>query len=199
MQSKNQDAIFQEFKQLHSKELAQGLGLGLAISKRICEVLEIPITLGSQLNKGTQFTLTLPSFGMQTDQKTEVTADKPSGDSQLSGLSIWLLDNDANALNALSQVLLSWGCQVAVARDEAELSALQATRRADMLIADYQLDHGVTGLEVIAALALDDMPIIINTANHDEAIRERVSDAGIPLLYKPLKTPALKRMIKRLI
>ncbi|WP_010607742.1 PAS domain-containing hybrid sensor histidine kinase/response regulator [Pseudoalteromonas maricaloris] len=195
----DQDAIFQEFKQLHSKELAQGLGLGLAISKRICEVLEIPITLGSQLNKGTQFTLTLPSFGMQTDQKTEVTADKPSGDTQLSGLSIWLLDNDANALNALSQVLLSWGCQVAVARDEAELSALQATSRADMLIADYQLDHGVTGLEVIAALKLDDMPIIINTANHDEAIRERVSDAGIPLLYKPLKTPALKRMIKRLI
>ncbi|MEJ6474906.1 PAS domain-containing hybrid sensor histidine kinase/response regulator [Pseudoalteromonas piscicida] len=195
----DQDAIFQEFKQLHTKELAQGLGLGLAISKRICEVLDIPLTLGSQLNKGTQFTLTLPSFGVQSVKRPEISPEKSGRDTQLAGLSIWVLDNDIHALEALSQVLRSWGCDVACAKDKAELTKLVETEQADLLIADYQLDHDVTGLEVIAALQLDNMPIIINTANHDEAIREQVSDAGIPLLYKPLKTPALKRMLKRLM
>ena len=194
----DQEAIFQEFKQLHSKELAQGLGLGLAISKRICHVLAIPMTLGSQLNKGTQFTLTLPCYYDQSTAAPETTTEKTTGDTQLAGLRIWLLDNDAAALAALSQVLKSWGCEVAVASNQAQLADLVATTTADILIADYQLDHGVTGLDVITALELDSMATIINTANHDEAIRERVSDAGMPLLYKPLKTPALKRMLKRL-
>ena len=65
-------------------------------------------------------------------------------------------------------------------------------------LTDYQLDDGATGLEVIEQAGLMTLPAIVNTANHDEQIRERVLDAGYPLLYKPLKAPALKRMIKRL-
>ena len=67
-----------------------------------------------------------------------------------------------------------------------------------LLIIDYQLDDGVTGLEVLNKAQLTNLPVIVNTANHDESIREQVLDAGYPLLYKPLKAPALKRMIKRL-
>lgn len=193
----DQELIFEEFKQLHGKEQAQGLGLGLAISQRICNVLDITMTLGSQLGKGTQFTLTLPYFE-QTVADVVAPIEQRNADNQLAGIHIWLLDNDENVLSALSQVLKNWGCQIDIARNESELRELKAKGLADILIADYQLDDGVTGLEVIEALGIGDMAIMINTANHDEAIRERVSDCGYPLLYKPLKTPALKRMLKRL-
>ncbi|QFU06198.1 Aerobic respiration control sensor protein ArcB [Pseudoalteromonas sp. THAF3] len=193
----DQELIFEEFKQLQGKEQAQGLGLGLAISKRICSVLAINLTLGSQLGKGTQFTLTLPCFA-STSEETSSPLETRHVDNQLEGLRIWLLDNDDNVLSALSQVLENWGCKVQVARNQAQLRDVQAHSEADILIADYQLDDGVTGLEVISALNLTTMAIVINTANHDENIREQVSDCGYPLLYKPLKTPALKRMLKRL-
>ncbi|MFY8274459.1 PAS domain-containing hybrid sensor histidine kinase/response regulator [Pseudoalteromonas sp. SSDWG2] len=193
----DQELIFEEFKQLQGKEQAQGLGLGLAISQRICSVLGINLTLGSQLGKGTQFTLTLACFEL-TEAAESASAEPRHVDNQLAGVRIWLLDNDENVLSALSQVLNNWGCSVATARNQGELAQLMEQQHADILIADYQLDDGVTGLEVIAALGLESMAIMINTANHDEAIRERVSDCGYPLLYKPLKTPALKRMLKKL-
>ncbi|WP_105199963.1 PAS domain-containing hybrid sensor histidine kinase/response regulator [Pseudoalteromonas sp. T1lg10] len=193
----DQELIFEEFKQLQGKEQAQGLGLGLAISKRICAALDINMTLGSQLGKGTQFTLNLPCSSQVQNIAPEFNELKGQ-DNQLAGLRIWLLDNDDNVLQALSQVLQNWGCSVALANDQAQLAELVYGGDADILIADYQLDDGVTGLQVIQALGLEEMAIVINTANHDEAIRERVSDCGYPLLYKPLKTPALKRTLKRL-
>ena len=39
--SSDQQTIFQEFKQLGAKPSAEGLGLGLAITKRICDLLKI--------------------------------------------------------------------------------------------------------------------------------------------------------------
>ncbi|MFC3034867.1 PAS-domain containing protein [Pseudoalteromonas fenneropenaei] len=191
----DQEAIFQEFKQISEKAHGQGLGLGLAISKRMCDLLGIKLVLGSEVGKGTQFTLLLPCQDPIAEKRPEELAEN-TPDNTLAGLRVWLLDNDTNALAALQQLLRNWGCEVAVARDGKALQALHAHQQADLLIADYQLDGGITGLQVIAELGLE-LPIIINTADHDEVIREKITDAGFPLLYKPLKAPALKRLLKR--
>lgn len=192
----DQALIFQEFKQLGDKAHGQGLGLGLAISKRICDLLGIDLSMGSELGKGTQFTLLLPCRDAST-RLSDTNTILPTRDNQLNHVKVWLLDNDPNALKALKQLLINWGCEVTCASDQAQLYALMQVSTADLLIADYQLDGGITGLDVIRNLNITEVPIIINTANHDETIRELVSDSGYPLLYKPLKAPALKRMVKR--
>ena len=195
--TKDQHSIYQEFKQLGEKPNAEGLGLGLSITKRICDLLEIPLVMGSQLNKGTQFTLTMPCTpSLKTQPEPNRTANL---ETELGLLTIWLVDNDRNVLEALKQLLENWGCEIATATNLIELEQLKAAHELpQLLIVDYQLDDGVTGLEVIEQAGLMTLPAIVNTANHDEGIRERVLDAGYPLLYKPLKAPALKRMIKRL-
>ncbi len=195
--TKDQHSIYQEFKQLGEKPNAEGLGLGLSITKRICDLLEIPLVMGSQLNKGTQFTLTMPCTpSLKTHPEPNRTANL---ETELGLLTIWLVDNDRNVLEALKQLLENWGCEIATATNLIELEQLKAAHELpQLLIVDYQLDDGVTGLEVIEQAGLMTLPAIVNTANHDEQIRERVLDAGYPLLYKPLKAPALKRMIKRL-
>ena len=195
--TKDQHSIYQEFKQLGEKPNAEGLGLGLSITKRICDLLEIPLVMGSQLNKGTQFTLTMPCTpSLKTQPEPNRTANL---ETELGLLTIWLVDNDRNVLEALKQLLENWGCEIATATNLIELEQLKAAHELpQLLIVDYQLDDGVTGLEVIEQAGLMTLPAIVNTANHDEQIRERVLDAGYPLLYKPLKAPALKRMIKRL-
>ncbi|WP_076919825.1 PAS domain-containing hybrid sensor histidine kinase/response regulator [Pseudoalteromonas sp. SK18] len=195
--TKDQHSIYQEFKQLGEKPNAEGLGLGLSITKRICDLLGIPLVMGSQLNKGTQFTLTMPCTpSLKTQPEPNRTANL---ETELGLLTIWLVDNDRNVLEALKQLLENWGCEIATATNLIELEQLKAAHELpQLLIVDYQLDDGVTGLEVIEQAGLMTLPAIVNTANHDEQIRERVLDAGYPLLYKPLKAPALKRMIKRL-
>ncbi|MFY8326883.1 PAS domain-containing hybrid sensor histidine kinase/response regulator [Pseudoalteromonas sp. ZZD1] len=193
----DQQTIYQEFKQLGAKHNAEGLGLGLAITKRICDLLNIPLVMGSELGKGTQFTLTLPCKKNHTHNG--VHHIEQSQETQLGRLRIWLVDNDSNVLEALKQLLENWGCEIATATNLTELEQLKSAHALpQLLIVDYQLDDGVTGLDVIDQAGLDTLPAIVNTANHDEGIRERVLDAGYPLLYKPLKAPALKRMIKRL-
>ena len=193
----DQQKIYQEFKQLGAKHNAEGLGLGLAITKRICDLLTIPLVMGSELGKGTQFTLTLPC--KENYNKSTTQPHEHNQETELGRLRIWLIDNDSNVLEALKQLLENWGCAIATATNLTELEQLKVAHDLpQLLIVDYQLDDGVTGLDVIEQAGLETLPAIVNTANHDEGIRERVLDAGYPLLYKPLKAPALKRMIKRL-
>lgn len=195
----DQQTIYQEFKQLGTKPNAEGLGLGLAITKRICDLLKMPLMMGSELGKGTQFTLTLPCKAARISTALHSAEQGQGQETELGRLHIWLVDNDRNVLEALKQLLENWGCEIATATNLVELEQLKVTHKLpQLLIVDYQLDDGVTGLEVITQADLEALPAIVNTADHDESIRELVLDAGYPLLYKPVKAPALKRMIKRL-
>jgi signal transduction histidine kinase len=53
--------IFDEFVQLGKRKNQEGTGLGLPISKRLAELLGGTLTVASESNSGSTFTLTLPS------------------------------------------------------------------------------------------------------------------------------------------
>ncbi|HEY3580029.1 MAG TPA: HAMP domain-containing sensor histidine kinase, partial [Pyrinomonadaceae bacterium] len=56
------DRIFDEFAQMHKQDKVRtGWGLGLAICRRLVDVLEGSITVQSVLGEGSTFTLTIPS------------------------------------------------------------------------------------------------------------------------------------------
>ena len=103
--------IYQEFKQLGEKPNAEGLELGLSITKRICDLLQIPLVMGSELGKGTQFTLTMAcTVSSKAVQPTQRVMLNP--DTELGRLRIWLLDNDKNVLD----VHLSNSCKTGAAK-----------------------------------------------------------------------------------
>lgn len=58
----NFDYIFEVFNKIEGNNLQPGNGLGLSISKRMVEMLGGKITLESEINKGTTFFFTMPSF-----------------------------------------------------------------------------------------------------------------------------------------
>lgn len=59
---KNQNIIFERFKRLDTgiNSINQGHGLGLSITKALCDVIGAQIDIKSQKGEGTTFTLTIP-------------------------------------------------------------------------------------------------------------------------------------------
>ena len=91
--------------------------------------------------------------------------------------------------------------EVLAARNLAEAERSVANARPDILLLDYHLDGGATGLDVARSLraTLGTPPVVIITADHSETLRGEIAEAGAHLLHKPLKPLALKSLMARLL
>ncbi len=148
-----QEAIFDEFSRLDHSRTAkeQGLGLGLAIARGISQVLGHQLTLQSWPGKGSVFAVTL-NLATRPVVPQQLVAPVVR-DSQLEGVAVLCIDNERDILTAMSTLLSRWGCEVRCAVDLAEAEALVADGFVPRLVlSDYHLDDGKTGLEALAAL-----------------------------------------------
>jgi CheY-like chemotaxis protein len=112
---------------------------------------------------------------------------------------VLVVDNDPEVLRAMQALLSGWQCEVLAAHDVIEAERMVATGVPDMLLLDYHLDGGQTGLMLRERLAesMSARPCVIITADHSESVRLAVLAAGCQLLYKPLKPLALKSVMAR--
>jgi len=196
-----QEKIFKEFHQVNQSGDNPGLGLGLAIVERMCRLLEIPIELTSKEGRGTSFVLTLPSVSWLPQLSRTRAKPTPTLENFLEGFTIWLLDNDTAVLQAMEQLLQSWGATVYSASDRAQLPWHEAAP--DLLMFDYHLDKNDTGIDVLHSVrthcANPHLPAIINSADPDENVREQVISEKALFIPKPIKVAALRRLVKRLL
>ncbi|HEY9144830.1 MAG TPA: response regulator, partial [Arenimonas sp.] len=87
-------------------------------------------------------------------------------------------------------------------RDGDEAAARVAEAGApDLLLLDFHLDGGQTGLMLRERLAglMPERPCVVITADHGPEVRDAIAAAGCQLLHKPLKPLALKSMMSRLL
>ena len=191
----DQAAIFEEFRRLDRG--GQGLGLGLAIAERIARLLGHPLALRSQPGRGACFSISVP----RTSARPAI-ASLPAMEPTAAPRSrVLVVDNDADVLRAMQALLEGWQCEVMAARDAAEAEACVATAVPDILLLDYHLDQGDTGLALRARLRarMPERPCVIITADHGEDLRRAVAEAGCQLLYKPLRPLALKSVMSRFV
>jgi CheY-like chemotaxis protein len=196
--------IFQEFRRLKTPEYdrtEKGLGLGLAIAERISRLMNHPINLRSWLRYGSVFSVDVPlgEMPLVLPVLTQPTAENLSS---LAGLNVLCVDNEASVLAGMKALLEGWGCVVSVASDEK--SSLEALRQRipDLVIADYQLDDGVTGLQLVEALSLAanrDFPVLVITANNTEDIRRLTEEQGHMFMAKPVKPARLRALMSSLL
>ncbi|KIQ82756.1 hybrid sensor histidine kinase/response regulator [Aeromonas sp. L_1B5_3] len=198
-----QEAIFDEFSRLDHSRTAreQGLGLGLAIARGISLVLGHQLTLQSWPGKGSVFAVTL-------NLATRPVAAHPVAapalrDSQLEGVRVLCIDNERDILAAMSSLLGRWGCEVRCAVDLAEAEALLAEGFVPRLVlSDYHLDDGKTGLEAIAALqqACGDEPGgIIISADRKSELQAQIRERGYGYISKPVKPLKLRALMNSLL
>ena len=132
---------------------------------------------------------------------TQLTA--PLTDTRFNAKTVLLLDNEPQLRAAVAELLRSWQINVTAVGQPAEaLQALQQGLVPDLLLFDYHLDNGATGVDVAQQLHAHfavTAPVIIHSADHSEQIRETALNAGYYFLLKPLKAIALKKLFSRLL
>jgi signal transduction histidine kinase/CheY-like chemotaxis protein len=187
-------AMFDEFRRGDDAP-GQGLGLGLSIADRIAQLLHAPLSVRSEPGRGACFAVTVTT--VQAPPMPAAAAATRG----VAGLRVLVVDNDPDALAALSRVLAGWGCDVAAAEGRAGAEARLAEAPATLWLFDYHLDDGDTGIALAADLAARHgaQPTLILSADGGHAVRHAVLEAGHALLAKPLKPLALKSVLDRLL
>jgi signal transduction histidine kinase/CheY-like chemotaxis protein len=197
------EAIFLEFNQLDVGRAAdrKGVGLGLAIVERIAEVLGYPIAVRSWPGQGSMFSIEVPLSAEMPPAISQLPVQPTTGN-PLPGRRLLVLDNEVSILESMGALLGQWGCEVLTATDQAgALLALQG-RAPELILADYHLDHGVVGCEVVKHLREhfgQKIPAVIITADRTDQCRRALRRLDAPLLNKPVKPGKLRAVLSQLL
>ncbi len=193
--------VFSEYHQLNNPERDRnkGLGLGLAIVRRLCDLMELEITMQSQVGVGTRFDLLVP-IGDPTRVLT--TSVDPLKHAKITS-TVMVIDDEESVLSAMQSMLGQWGCNVVLAetaRDALRALALDKVQP-DIIISDYRLRDNCNGVDAIEAVreALEyEVPGIIVTGDTSPVRLKEVSDSGMQLLPKPVNPDDIRTTLSGL-
>ena len=203
--AQDQERIFEEFQQLHNPERdrRKGLGLGLAIVRRLATLLQCPIALRSQLNKGSMFSVTVPFVGTTSAEmlRPSMIVDQTPA---LAGHTILVIDDEPEILRGMQGLLERWGCRVLIAESITQAAAHVHAAQFDLsvIIADYRLRDHKTGIDAIGSvrsLVSRDVPAVLITG---DTAPERLKDAqasGYHILYKPVPPARLRALLEHVV
>jgi signal transduction histidine kinase/ActR/RegA family two-component response regulator len=194
--------IFREFVQLENpaRSRDKGLGLGLAIVRRLSHLLDQPVDLRSVPGRGSVFWVTVP----RAAARAEPPAPTAVRATALHGRFILVIDDDREVLEALENVLELQGAHPLAAAGEESARELLADlgRVPDLIVSDYRLSEGAVGIEVIGRLRRAfnaEIPAAILTGDIAPAVLKAVADAGLPILSKPVRPDQLFETLERLL
>jgi PAS domain S-box-containing protein len=197
------EEIFEEFRRLDQPDGTEnGFGLGLAIVRRIARLLGHRIKVNSRFGRGSAFCVELP---IATARPVELAPAPPPAVAPVArlGTRVLVIDNEQAILDGMRSLLEGWSCEVSVARGAADAMAAIARHTPDIILADYHLDRGETGIEVIAALRRRlgaNLPAALLTADRSAELQRRLSTMErCSLLYKPIKPAKLRALMTALL
>ncbi len=138
-----QERVFEEFQQLSRGE--GGVGLGLAIARRLAQLLQLRLALHSRPGRGSVFFVEgLVPAGPATLQAAAAQQQLR----RLAGVRVVVLDDDETVRDATRRLLQRWDCEVLEGADaDAVLQQPGAAQPAHAVLADLQLADGRRGPE----------------------------------------------------
>jgi len=192
LDAQQQERLFHAFERLSPERgAAEGAGIGLALSKRLVELMHGRIGLDSEVGRGSRFWVQLA--------RADVPPDAAPADA---GTVLYIEDNPVNVL--LMQAMLEQQTQLKLISADLPEAGLRLAReqRPDLILLDIQLP-GIDGYEVLRRLRDDaltrDIPVVAVSANALRADVERGRAAGFDdYLTKPIDQRVLVATLQRL-
>ena len=208
--TESQQAIFQEFVQLHNpqRDRSQGLGLGLAIVQRLAQLLDHPIGVRSCMGHGSSFHIRVPQCASpQESREPSVLASSmphaspvPLG---LDGCRILLIEDDALVRESYTHLLQLWKCEIrAHADSDTALADPQLqTWQPHLIVTDHRMQGALNGYQLIEALRRQmgtHLPAIIVTGDTEDVALRQAGTDSLRILYKPVKPAELRQILLQL-
>ena len=203
----DQERIFEEFYQVHDQAVAldphqrKGLGLGLAIVKRLADLMQAPLGLRSRPGHGTVFTLEVPAGRAQRVEEPTSKGKSALG-LTLDRRFIVIVEDDSAVRSGLEVLLKGWGASVlsfeSVAACIAWAQLADPRQPPDLVISDYRLETGSTGVESIRGLRERfgaKLPAIVVTGSLMTGHEREAQENDFHLLIKPVVPNKLRAMI----
>ena len=199
-----QEHVFQEFYQLGNPERdrTKGVGLGLAIVRRLTQLLGHTVTVRSSLGRGSVFEIGAPCAD-PTAEATAQTGELPALLAQGVGL-ILVIDDEVSIQIAMKSLLESWGYEAITAGSCDEMLERIATHRTapQLIISDYRLRDNASGIDAIERLRSeynDEIPGMLITGDTAADRLKEAQESGFLLLHKPVPNHRLRASIAHLI
>ena len=197
--AEEREHIFEEFYQIGNPERdrSQGLGLGLAIVRRLARLLGTQVEVSSEPGRGSTFSFRLPRAGRSAIDAPATAVRRGHPEQALAGIDVLVVDDEPAVRVGMRTLLEAWGCRVTVAggRSEAEQLLDEHELRFDVLIADFRLRQHENGIDTVQRLRERigrEVPALLITGDTaPERLRE-AQESGLPLLHKPVAPDKLR-------
>lgn len=191
------EEIFREFHQVSKRGgKNEGFGLGLAIVRRLANLLEHQVRVASDPGRGSEFSVTVPTTqGDSPGEWPVADAESDAGHQPVGGL-IVLIEDDVNVANAWALLLEAEGYRVASAASTAEARALisHLDEIPKLVISDYHLLDGSTGVEAVAKIREHyelPIPAFIVSGDTSKVVKRARLLENCTLMNKPVDTARL--------
>jgi two-component system CheB/CheR fusion protein len=171
-----------------------GLGLGLSIVHRIGDLLGLRIDVRSELGRGSVFSVEVPLSDNKDKKRNMAQPQRVRNaphDAAQDASTILIVEDDPAIRTALELLFKKEGYSSIAVGDGAEIAALSEgpTLNFDLIVADYNLPGGRTGLEVIADLRKTlgrRVPAIVLTGDISTDVQRKVIAGNCEHLHKPV-------------
>ena len=206
-----QARLFQEFQQADNSTSRKygGTGLGLALTKRLIELMSGTVGVQSEEGLGSTFWLEVPlqcgvpQIISSDDVAQTFAATKSSEANTLQRSRVRVLLAEDNSINAevVVDILGAMGIEVSIAENGQEAVSKVESEYFDLVLMDMQMPV-MNGLDATRQIRLikgrEEIPIIALTANAFAEDRRACLDAGMnDMLTKPLDPNLLFEALQR--
>ncbi len=199
-----QDKVFQPFHRAGQETgPIEGTGIGLAITKRLAELMRGAVGFESKPDVGSKFWVDLPIYQSTPSQKPVAVRHLPKDGVEPHGRVLYVEDNPAN-VTFMRDLLDGFEGILLVTAPNAEIGVeLALSERPALVIMDINLP-GMSGLDALAELKRHpetrDIPVIALTAAASPRDKQRGEHAGFHrYLTKPIKVDELEGVLQEIL
>lgn len=198
------EEIFEEFHQIKTPGAdKEGFGLGLAIVKRLADLLGHEVKVDSEPGSGSTFSICIPL--VSADRRAGAADNKiiDNTSSSVSGL-IVLIEDDVKVADAWALLLEAEGFRIATAASAQESSTLakHLDTVPDLIISDFHLLDGSTGVEAVAIIREEfgeNIPAFIVSGDTSKMVQEAKLTSNCAIMNKPVNTDHLLQVARSAI
>jgi PAS domain S-box-containing protein len=195
------DQLPHVFEEYYRDAERGGFGLGLAIVRRLGDILDHRVDVRSVPGKGTGFSIEVPR-GVAHAGAPEAVATSELGGESFSG-TVLVIEDETSVRSALKRLLTARGigCIGVPTGSDAVALVQEGDVRPDVVLCDYNLPGPMNGIESIKSLRTalaSNLPAIVMTGDTRSKTMEAIAAHGVSVLVKPFLADDLIRQINRL-